>query len=87
MGEEYLFSGFKQVILKNIPREENKGADKLASKAVKTVQRLLLFGSLTVFVAVASLIYQGYQLTTVTNATVRATWRPPVTTAATPMIA
>lgn len=35
MRAEHLFSGFKQVILKNIPREENKGADKLASKAVK----------------------------------------------------
>src|SRR3989338_1353416 len=32
---EHLFSGFKQVVLKNIPREENRGADKLASKAVK----------------------------------------------------
>lgn len=35
MRAEHLFSGFKQVILKNIPREENKGADKLASKAAK----------------------------------------------------
>lgn len=32
---ERLFSHFKQATLKNIPREENKGADKLATKAVK----------------------------------------------------
>ncbi len=30
-----LMSGFKQVSIKHIPREENRGADKLASKAVK----------------------------------------------------
>ena len=31
----HLLSGFKKVHIKNIPREENKGADKLASKAIK----------------------------------------------------
>lgn len=30
-----LLSAFKEVNLKNIPREENKGADKLAAKAIK----------------------------------------------------
>ncbi len=30
-----LISGFKRVSLKNIPREENRGADKLATKAIK----------------------------------------------------
>jgi len=30
-----LMSGFKQFSIKNIPREENRGADKLANKAVK----------------------------------------------------
>ncbi|MFH1198679.1 MAG: ribonuclease HI family protein [Candidatus Omnitrophota bacterium] len=30
-----LLSGFKQVVINNIPREENSGADKLATKAVK----------------------------------------------------
>lgn len=30
-----LLSAFKDTTLKNIPREENKGADKLATKAVK----------------------------------------------------
>lgn len=31
---KHLMSGFKEVIIKHIPREENKGADKLATKAV-----------------------------------------------------
>ena len=31
----HLMSAFKQVSIKNIPREENRGADKLANKAVK----------------------------------------------------
>ncbi|MDD4938756.1 MAG: ribonuclease HI family protein [Candidatus Omnitrophica bacterium] len=31
----HLISAFKQVSIKNIPREENRGADKLANKAVK----------------------------------------------------
>jgi len=31
----HLISGFKEVNLKYIPREENKGADKLANKAIK----------------------------------------------------
>ncbi len=30
-----LISAFKKVSLKNIPREENKGADKLATQAIK----------------------------------------------------
>lgn len=30
-----LRSGFKQVLINNIPREENRGADKLATKAIK----------------------------------------------------
>lgn len=30
-----LMSAFKEVSIKNIPREENRGADKLATKAVK----------------------------------------------------
>ena len=30
-----LFSAFKEITLKNITREENKGADKLATKAIK----------------------------------------------------
>ncbi|MEW6101209.1 MAG: ribonuclease HI family protein [Candidatus Omnitrophota bacterium] len=30
-----LLSAFKKISLKNIPREDNKGADKLATKAVK----------------------------------------------------
>ena len=30
-----LMSGFKQFSIKHIPREENRGADKLATKAVK----------------------------------------------------
>jgi len=30
-----MLSGFKHVVINNIPREENSGADKLASKAVK----------------------------------------------------
>ena len=31
----HLISGFKQVTITNIPREENRGADKLATKAIK----------------------------------------------------
>jgi len=31
----HLLSGFKQVSIKHIPREENRGADKLANEAVK----------------------------------------------------
>lgn len=31
----HLISGFKQVTINNIPREENRGADKLATKAIK----------------------------------------------------
>ncbi|HLD82517.1 MAG TPA: ribonuclease HI family protein [Candidatus Omnitrophota bacterium] len=31
----HLLSAFKEVSLKNIPREDNRGADKLATKAVK----------------------------------------------------
>jgi len=31
----HLMSAFKQVSVKHIPREENRGADKLANKAVK----------------------------------------------------
>ncbi len=31
----HLMSNFKQVSMKHIPREENRGADKLATKAVK----------------------------------------------------
>lgn len=31
----HLMSGFKQVSLKHIPRQENSGADKLANKAVR----------------------------------------------------
>lgn len=31
----HLLSGFKHVFINNIPREENKGADKLANQAVK----------------------------------------------------
>jgi len=31
----HLMSAFKQVSIKHIPREENRGADKLANKAVK----------------------------------------------------
>ena len=31
----HLILGFKKVFLNNIPREENRGADKLATKAVK----------------------------------------------------
>lgn len=31
----HLISGFKKVIINNIPRENNRGADKLANKAVK----------------------------------------------------
>lgn len=30
-----MLSGFQHVVINNIPREENSGADKLASKAVK----------------------------------------------------
>lgn len=30
-----LMAGFKEISLRHIPREENKGADKLATKAVK----------------------------------------------------
>ena len=30
-----LLEGFKQVSIKNIPREENRGADKLANRAIK----------------------------------------------------
>jgi len=30
-----LLAGFKQVSIKDIPREENKGADKLATEAIK----------------------------------------------------
>jgi len=32
---QHLISGFKQVLINNIPREENRGADKLAAKAIK----------------------------------------------------
>lgn len=32
---QHLLSSFKKFLIENIPREENKGADKLASKAVK----------------------------------------------------
>jgi ribonuclease HI len=32
---EHLISGFKHVAVNNIPREENRGADKLASLAIK----------------------------------------------------
>ncbi|MFH1355388.1 MAG: ribonuclease HI family protein [Candidatus Omnitrophota bacterium] len=31
----HLLSGFKRVLINNIPRSDNRGADKLASKAVK----------------------------------------------------
>ncbi|MDD4894072.1 MAG: ribonuclease HI family protein [Candidatus Omnitrophica bacterium] len=31
----HLMAAFKEVSIKNIPREENRGADKLANKAVK----------------------------------------------------
>ncbi len=31
----HLMSAFKEVSIKNIPREQNRGADKLANKAVK----------------------------------------------------
>ncbi len=31
----HLMSAFKEVSIKHIPREENRGADKLANKAVK----------------------------------------------------
>jgi ribonuclease HI len=31
----HLLGGFKHVLINNIPREENKGADKLANQAVK----------------------------------------------------
>ena len=31
----HLMEGFKQVSIKNIPREENRGADKLANQAIK----------------------------------------------------
>jgi len=31
----HLISGFKQVTINNIPREKNRGADKLATKAIK----------------------------------------------------
>lgn len=32
---EHLISAFRQVSIKHIPREENRGADKLANKAIK----------------------------------------------------
>jgi len=32
----HLMSGFKEVLINNIPREQNRGADKLANLAVKT---------------------------------------------------
>lgn len=35
----HLLSAFKEVLLKNIPREENRGADKLANKAIKEALR------------------------------------------------
>lgn len=31
----HLFPGFKEIIIQNIPREENKAADRLATEAVK----------------------------------------------------
>ena len=31
----HLMSGFENILMNNIPREENRGADKLATKAVK----------------------------------------------------
>ena len=31
----HLMSAFKQVLINNIPREENRGADKLATKAIR----------------------------------------------------
>jgi len=31
----HLISGFKQVLINNIPREKNRGADKLATQAIK----------------------------------------------------
>ena len=38
----HLMSGFKQVLMNNIPREENVGADKLATKAIKAQLRKVL---------------------------------------------
>ncbi len=35
----HLMSAFKSVSLKHIPRENNRGADKLANKAIKEAQR------------------------------------------------
>ncbi|MFA5157062.1 MAG: ribonuclease HI family protein [Candidatus Omnitrophota bacterium] len=35
----HLLSGFKKVSIKHIPREENRGADKLANEAVKKAVR------------------------------------------------
>jgi ribonuclease HI len=35
----HLLSGFKQFSIKHIPREENRGADKLANEAVKKALR------------------------------------------------
>lgn len=32
---QHLFGGFRRVEIRHIPREENRGADKLASKAIK----------------------------------------------------
>lgn len=37
MRAERLIRAFKHVVLNNIPREQNKGADRLASKAVKEI--------------------------------------------------
>lgn len=42
----HLIEGFKQVLIKNIPREENRGADKLANQAIK--KQLKKNGSLVI---------------------------------------
>jgi len=39
----HLFTGFKEVVIVNIPRTENKGADKLANEAVKSQDKVDLF--------------------------------------------
>lgn len=41
---KHLLSGFKNFQIKYIPRTENKGADKLASQAIKDSKKQLLFG-------------------------------------------